>query len=67
MNFRDLSREEQMLFCGHSLVVVGSAILAFANLVRMLKAGELPTHTDVPPQTHSSETNYYKRKNYFQD
>lgn len=67
MNFRTLSKEEQLLFCGHSLIVLGSALLAFGNLIRMLRAGELPTQADTPSQAQATESNYYRRKNYFQD
>ena len=66
--FCKLSPENKFLMSGHSLIVLGGSLLAFGNLLKLLKGDGLPSTTMLEKQIEPKvDTNslYGKKKSYF--
>ena len=65
--FRKLKPEDKFLLSGHSFVVLGGCLLAFGNLIRLLKGGELPIKPILDNYEKKSDESLYKSKrSYFE-
>jgi hypothetical protein len=64
--FKKLRAEEKFLLSGHSFVVFGGCLLAFGNLIRLLKGGELPVKPILDSYEKQNNDSLYKtKKSYF--
>ncbi len=75
MNIKKIELHEKVLMAGHCLIVTGSALLAFGNLLSLLSAGTLTStpldffsenkSNPARPYNNNNNNNINNKTNYF--
>jgi len=66
-DFKKLKLEEKFLFSGHSFIVLGGSLLAFGNLIRLMKGGDLPIGPMIVNYERGPDQSLYKSsQSYFE-